>query len=272
MPRLRTARRLLLLLVHVLIGALLTPLVLSRRTGGALRTHPRVTSWWHNRLADILGVTITVSGPRPQPPALLASNHISWLDIVVLGGLTPTDFLSKDEVRRWPVIGWLAARSGTLFIRRGNGDAGSISAQIAQRLREDGLLTLFPEGTTTDGRELRPFFSRLFAAAIDTGTDVVPVTLRYHVDGAFDPFAPYTDDQTLLDNLRALIRRERTEVHVVFGIPITLAGHTRRQVAELARDAILNALHSDGQIPLRHRAPAAPGPGDADLDTAPGRT
>ncbi|MCG6965197.1 MAG: 1-acyl-sn-glycerol-3-phosphate acyltransferase [Chromatiaceae bacterium] len=257
MPAIRLTTRVLLLAVHVLLGLILTPLVLTRHAGGVLRTEPHVTSWWHNRLADILGVRVTVAGLRPTRPALLASNHVSWLDIVVLGGLTHTDFLSKYEVRRWPVIGWLAACSGTLFIRRGNGEAGTVTEQIARRLREDGLLTLFPEGTTTDGREVRAFFSRLFSAAIDTGTDVVPVALRYHIGGEFDPVAPYTDRQTLAENLGGLLRREHTEVHVVFGEPISLREHRRREVAELARSAIVEALNSPGQVPLARRAVAA---------------
>ena len=255
MRAIRVTRRLLLLAIHVLLGALLAPLILTRHAGGASRTHPYVTAWWHNRLADILGVRITLSGHRPRPPALLVSNHVSWLDITVLGGLTRTDFLSKYEIRNWPVIGWLAARSGTLFIRRGNGEAGTISEQIAQRLREDGLLTLFPEGTTSNGRQVRPFFSRLFAAAIDTGTDVVPVALRYHINGAFDPVAPFTDQQPLWTNLRGLLTREITEVHVVFSEPITHAGHTRRQVAELARGAIVSALESPVPSPLTRGEP-----------------
>ena len=78
--------------------------------------HPPYPSRCHLLVAqpptDILGVRVTVSGYRPRPPALLVSNHVSWLDIVILGGLTHTDFLSKDEVRRWPLIGWLAARAG----------------------------------------------------------------------------------------------------------------------------------------------------------------
>lgn len=249
----RVTWRGLVLTLHVLLGLLLTPLILTRHAGGVWRTHPVVTSWWHNRLADILGVRITVSGVRPQAPVLLVSNHVSWLDIVVLGALTPTDFLSKYEVRRWPVIGWLAARAGTLFIRRGNGEAAAISDQIARRLRDNGLLTLFPEGTTTDGSTVRPFFSRLFAAAIDTGTDVLPVALRYHIDGALDPVAPYTDQQSLADSMRRLIARERTEVHVVFGEPISLRDHTRKEVADLARTRIVQALASSDQVPLAQR-------------------
>jgi 1-acyl-sn-glycerol-3-phosphate acyltransferase len=255
---LRMTRRALLLAGHVLFGILLTPLI-QTRVAGRRRSNPFVTAWWHNRVADILGVTVTVAGHRPQPPALLVANHVSWLDIVILGALTPTDFLSKHEVRRWPVVGWLAERAGTLFIRRGDGQATAISDQIADRLSSQGLLTLFPEGTTTDGREVRPFFSRLFGAAVDTGTPVVPVALRYHVDGEFDPVAPYTGDQSLLDNLRGLLRREHTAVHVCFGRPIALAGRSRREVAETARHAIVEALqrHAEGrdlQPPVVSRA------------------
>ena len=252
----RVARRVVLASLHLLVGMIVTPVVVRRHQDGTLRTNPHITSWWHNRLADILGLHITVDGHRPEAPALLASNHVSWLDIVVLGGLTHTDFLSKYEVRRWPVIGWLADRSGTLFIRRGNHESASISAKIAQRLREDGLLTLFPEGTTTDGRDVRPFFSRLFSAAIDTGTDVVPVALRYHINGEYDPIAPYTDQQSPGDNMKGLLVRERTQVHVVFGEPITLRDHTRKQVADLVRTAVVEVVTAPAGSLLTHEVPA----------------
>lgn len=253
MSALGIARRVTLLALHTLLGVLLTPLILARHPHGVVGTSPTLIRWWHNRLADILAIGISVQGHRPLPPALMVSNHVSWLDITVLGSLTHTHFLSKHEVRDWPVIGWLAARAGTLFIRRGSGEAGNISTQIAERLRSDGLLTLFPEGTTTDGREVRPFFSRLFAAAIDTGTDVIPVTLRYHVDGAHDPVAPYTDDQTLLHNLRGLLAREKTQVLVTFGDPISLHDHSRREVAEQSRNAIVKTLAQSPAL----RPPAA---------------
>jgi len=253
MNKIRVIWRISLLITHLLTGMLITPLALSRRDSSGLHTNPYVTSWWHSRVADILGLRITVGGYRPPAPALLVSNHVSWLDIVVLGGLTHTDFLSKHEVRRWPVMGWLAARSGTLFIRRGQNEAGTIIEQIGERLRHRGMLTLFPEGTTTDGRDVRPFFSRLFAAAIDTGTEVTPVALRYHIDGEHDLLAPYTDNQSILENLRGLITREYTEVNVVFGAPIQHDGHSRKQIAELARDKIVGILNGPAQVPLRRR-------------------
>lgn len=251
----RVVWRSLLLGLHVLLGLLLSPLVRRSRGSADARTDPTVTSWWHNRAADILGVSVTVSGVRPGAPALLASNHVSWLDIVVLGGLTHTVFLSKYEVRRWPLVGWLAAAAGTVFIRRGEGEAGAIGGELARHLDRDAMLTLFAEGTTTTGEAVRPFFPRLFAAAVDTGTPVVPVTLRYHINGRHDDIAPYTGDQSLLDNLSGLLRRERTDVHVVFGQPIPVADNSRRQIARLARDRVVDALGNPGSIPL---APSAP--------------
>jgi lyso-ornithine lipid O-acyltransferase len=231
------------LILHLLLGLLLTPLVTRRQANGERRTDPLVTSWWHGRVARILKLEITHSGQTPQPPALIVSNHVSWLDIIVLGHLTPTCFLSKSEVRGWPVIGWLAARAGTLFIKRGGGQAASIGEAIGGRLQHDGLLTLFPEGTTTDGRDVRPFFSRLFAASIDTGTPIVPTSIRYHIDGHFDAVAPYIDDQTLGANMLGLMRRPRNQVHVHFGTPIECANVDRKTLAETARKAIVSSLH-----------------------------
>lgn len=249
---LRIARRAILLTLHVLLGVLITPLA-QRRVAGTWRTSPGVTSWWHTRTADILGIVVTVSGPKPRLPALLVANHVSWLDIVVLGALTPTVFLSKYEVRRWPVVGWLAARAGTLFIRRGDGEAGGITEQIAARLRGGAMLTLFPEGTTTDGRDVRPFFPRLLAAASSAQTPIVPVALRYHVGGDHDPVAPYTGDQSIADNLAGLMRRERTEVHVTVGDAILPGDRGRRELAQAAREAIVAALAKHAAGPFIDR-------------------
>ena len=240
----RAAARCVLLILHFLLGLVMTLLNGQRLNSDILRTNPRVTTWWQNRSCDILGIQITVSGYRPKPPVLMVSNHVSWLDIIVLNALTPTVFLSKSEVQRWPIIGWLATRAGTIFIRRGNGETHTVKAQIAERLQADELVTIFAEGTTTDGRQVRPFFPRLFAAAIETETPVVPVALRYHVDGDFDPIAPYTDNQTLLDNFLGLIGRPHTRVHITFGEPISVTGLHRRAAAQRAHSAVQEALYA----------------------------
>lgn len=248
---LRVIWRVLRLSLHLLVGIVLT-LLLSRRDkrNGRHQHNPYVVSWWHDRLLRILKVEVEVIGHRPQPPALMVSNHISWLDVPVLLSLCHTAFLAKSEIRDWPLIGWLAETAGTLFIRRGAGEANNISQSFAQRLDEEGLLTLFPEGTTTDGSDVRPFFPRLFASAIETGAPVAPVALRYHRDGVLDTQAAYTGKQSLAENLWIIIRRPRTQVRVAFTPCIRLAGLERKAAAEQARRAILDALHD----PALHKA------------------
>lgn len=236
--------RTLRLVLHVLLGALLTLLTARRDGQGGYRYHRGIVSWWHERLLHILAVQVTTTGSAPLPPALLVSNHVSWLDVPVLGSLTQTNFLSKDEVRRWPVIGWLAAASGTFFIRRGAGEAASVTEQIADHLASDGLLTLFPEGTTTDGNEVRPFFPRLFAAAVETRAPLVPVALRYHVNGELDTVAPYTGNQTLANNLWGIIRRPVTTVQVAYTPALQVDGLDRKAIAERARGQIVGALEA----------------------------
>jgi len=243
---LRVAWRGLRLILHLLLGIALT-LLFSRRdkVSGHYHHNPYIVSWWNERLCSILRVEIEVHGHRPQPPALIVANHVSWLDVPVLLSLSHTVFLAKAEIRKWPLVGWLSAAAGTLFIRRGAGDTQTITQLFSQRLDEDGLLTLFPEGTTTDGSDVRPFFPRLFAAAIDTGAPVAPVALRYHVSGELDTEVPYTGNQSLAENLWILLRRPRTQVRLVFTPHIHLVGLERRAAAELARRAISDALKSD---------------------------
>lgn len=244
MQTIRVIWRGVLLAFHLSLGMLLTPFVTRQDKQGYWLVNHRIASWWHGRVVRILGIEISTSGTPPVPPAMVVANHISWLDIILLGHLLPTCFLSKSEVRQWPVIGWLAMRTGTLFIRRGGGEAGSVSGTIGTHLQHEGMLTLFPEGTTTNGRHVRPFFSRLFAAAIETGAPLAPVAISYRVDGEHDPLAPYIGDQSLGENLLGLLRRRRSQVHIHFSPPIPSQGMTRKALGEQARNAIVQALEA----------------------------
>ncbi len=242
MRLLRIPWRTALIMLHLLAGVLLVPLASRRHSGSHRQADWRIARWWHQRLLRILNLRTEVHGEPPAPPALVVANHVSWLDITVLGCLLPTVFLSKAEVRRWPLIGWLAMHAGTLFIRRGSGQAAQIRAAIAEYLRHGGMLTLFPEGTTSDGRSAGPFFSRLFAAAIEAGVPVAPVALRYRVDGHHDPLAPYTGDQTLLANLLGLLGRHGSTVEVYF-LPLLASTDTdSKTLATRARETIVSVV------------------------------
>ena len=242
MHLLRIPWRTVLIMLHLLAGVLLVPVATRRNSGSRRQVDWRIVRWWHHRLLRILNLRIEVHGEPPAPPALVVANHVSWLDITVLGYLLPTAFLSKAEVRRWPLIGWLAMRMGTLFIRRGSGQSAQIRGAIAERLRHGSMLALFPEGTTSDGRSVRPFFSRLFAAAIEAGAPVAPVALRYRVDGHHDPVAPYTGDQTLLANLLGLLGRPGSTIEVHFLPLLASANSDSKTLATRAREAIVTVV------------------------------
>ena len=109
------------------------------------------------RLSRALPFRINVFGQLPDTSMLWVSNHVSWTDIALLGQLTPLSFLSKADVRGWPVAGWLAAKAGSLFIRRGAGDSQLIRQQMHHHLSQGLPLLMRPEGTTTDGRCVRIF-------------------------------------------------------------------------------------------------------------------
>jgi 1-acyl-sn-glycerol-3-phosphate acyltransferase len=235
----RVLLRCLLLVPHVLYG-LLRALTLRRQHIGAGvdLPDPEPVARWHGRLCRILGVDIRVSGEVPHRGALLAANHISWLDIPVLGSLTHSGFLSKAEVRRWPLVGRLAAAAGTLFIHRGAGEVREVTEAIRHRLVGDRQLVIFAEGTTTDGTGVRPFFPRLFGAAIDSGTPVIPVTIAYDLDGAADTAVAFIDDHPLTRSLWTVLRRKRTRARVVFHAPIDSTGMDRRSLAAAARTRV----------------------------------
>ncbi|HIE56218.1 MAG TPA: 1-acyl-sn-glycerol-3-phosphate acyltransferase, partial [Chromatiaceae bacterium] len=137
-----------------------------------------------------------------------------------------------------------ANASGTVFIRRGKGEAQQVAQAIAHRLRGDRQLAIFPEGRISGNSKVERFFPRLFSAAIDTGTPVVPVALRYIADGKIDQAVAYTPDRHFLAILFLLLMRRRSEVHLIYGEPIPPAGKDRRTLAEEARDAIQAALDS----------------------------
>jgi 1-acyl-sn-glycerol-3-phosphate acyltransferase len=199
---------------------------------------------WYRRGLAIAGVRVRCLGEPGPAPALVLANHVSWLDIPVVGSALDVRFLSKSEVARWPVVGFLARRNHTLFIRRGGHHTEQLSGQIAEALRQGERVVLFPEGTTTRGTEVRRFHPRLLAAAVDTGVPVQPIALDYgrEPDGSA-PRASYSGDDVLLSHAWWLLCRKSTSVTVRLLPMIHVSpGTTRSDLAETARTAIVRAL------------------------------
>jgi 1-acyl-sn-glycerol-3-phosphate acyltransferase len=200
---------------------------------GARASREVLAQRWHRRLLAILGVELRVEGLALREPHMTVANHVSWLDIPVLGALEATRFVGKSEIKDWPVAGWLASAGGTFFLRRGSGGSAPLINRLVPHLRAHGSVTLFPEGTTTDGSAVLPFHARLFAAAIAARCPVQPVTIQYGfaADGA--NIAPFIGNDSLAGHIVRLLRCPKLEVRVMYGPPL----HPHASRDELAREA-----------------------------------
>ncbi len=239
------------LILHLCTGVALVLLV-TLDWSGRIAPEP-LTRWWNTRLLKILNVRVRVRGQRPQGPHLIICNHISWLDISVVASNQLTRFVSKAEVGSWPIAGWLADAAGTFYIRRGAGGTKQLIQALAAHLRQDGSAMLFPEGTTTDGGGMLKFQPRLFAAAIDSGSPVQPVALRYGRAANGENIAAFVGDDRLIDNLRRLLRERELTVELTWCAPIQpQAGQDRAALAQAAHAAIC-AIVAPAQLPAATR-------------------
>jgi 1-acyl-sn-glycerol-3-phosphate acyltransferase len=232
------------LILHLLYGLCLVALVsLDWRR----RLSPeRLTHHWNGLLLKILRVRLSVRGQPAAGARILVCNHISWLDIPVLAACEQTRFVSKAEVRNWPIAGWLATAAGTFYIKRGAGGTKRLIQSMSQHLQQQGSVVLFPEGTTTVGDAVLRFQPRLFAAAIETGVPVQPVALRYGRGVNGDNIAPFVGDDDLLSNLLRLLREPGLEVELNYCAPIPSQTHDRAALARLAHAAVSEALAPAG--------------------------
>ena len=167
------------------------------------------------RVLRILNVEIKTRGPIPLK-GLLVCNHLSYLDILVISTVTPAIFISKSEVKRWPVFGWFAALSGTLFVdRTKRTDVARLNDEVAQVLEGGGLVVLFPEGTSSDGTNVLPFKSSLLEPATRRNHPLSVAFLNYSLpDGNVGEDVCYWGDMTLVPHLLNLFSKPRIGVNV----------------------------------------------------------
>jgi 1-acyl-sn-glycerol-3-phosphate acyltransferase len=140
----------------------------------------RITQAWARALLWLLGLQVESAGAMPTGHFLLVANHQSYLDILIVAARFPAQFVAKCEVSRWPLLGWLAASGGTIFIER-ESTASSVQCvyRVCRALRAGASIHVFPEGTTSNGTRVLPFKPLLLAAAVRTGTPVLPLTIKF---------------------------------------------------------------------------------------------
>lgn len=228
-----------LLLTAAIAGAL----ILAEQSMRRRISRPPWARRCFSMAARCAGFRISHQGMVASEPVLFVSNHISWSDIPVLGGMAPLRFLSKQEVRTWPIIGWLAAQAGTLFIRRGGGTAGRAREEIANSLKQGESVLVFPEGTTSAGVGVLPFHGKLLQAALDAGVPIQPISICYLRDGRPDPVAPFIGDDEFQNHLVRMLKRPATRVKVHFHpVMVPEPGESLGSLAARLREQVSRGL------------------------------
>ncbi len=228
-----------------LAGAFVVIALLFLFMGGPWAGFRRRSLWLHRATRIILralNVRFTIEGGALPRTGVVASNHVSYVDILVLGAATPQVFLAKAEVRRWPVFSWFARMAGTQFIDRNRkADVARQNADFVHIVQNDAVLTIFLEGTSTDGSTVRPFRSSLLEPAIVHRWPVTPAAIHYTCrggDAAQD--VCWWGDMGFFEHLLRLVRVDSVQAHLRFGTPVataedrkTLAAHLHREVVAL---------------------------------------
>jgi 1-acyl-sn-glycerol-3-phosphate acyltransferase len=248
--RLRPLRYLLRtppLLIHILIALPLALLVINP-VGARLRIRGQrldhwMTGWWSRWLVRCFGFRLRRIGQPLEGPVLFVANHVSWLDIELMHSQAFMCFVAKAEIGRWPLVGWLASRAGTIYHQRGSGHSlAAVMEVVVQRLREGLPVGVFPEGGTGAGDRVRTFHARIFQVAVDAGVPVQPVALRYGNDGRQDPRVPFGPRESFFANFLRVLGGPPMTAEVHFCTPLPAVADGRRRVAEAARSAICRAL------------------------------
>ena len=216
---------------------------------------------YHRMVRRLIGVRVKLIGHMPEAgPTLVVSNHVGWMDIVILSSVAPLSFVAKREVNGWPFFGSLARLQRTVFVRRDRRHAtGNSRDEMQERLKAGDTLVLFPEGTSNDGRSIQPFKSSFFGAAELTGVIIQPVTIAYSghrnlpMNGRLRPFYAWYGDMDLPPHLWQALAMGPIEVTVICHPPLSLSGEASRKALArhseaLVRQGLVAALHGPAEM------------------------
>nr|WP_201546927.1 lysophospholipid acyltransferase family protein [Psychrobacter lutiphocae] len=197
------------------------------------------------KMAAAFNIKVVEVEPMPTTQGLWAANHVSWMDIPVMGSVVPAFFLSKAEVEVMPAFGRLARACGSLFIKRGSGDSGKVSAQITEFLKKGYSVLFYPEGTTTDGTAIKSLYGKLLQAAIDADKPVQPVVICYVNDkGEMDDKIPFVGDTTFVQSFLTVMDSNPVTAYILPLEPLSSTGKTRDELTQELQQHMQQGLDS----------------------------
>ncbi len=225
------------IILHILFVIPLCVLILI----STKRQQEKIIQFWCKRLLSIFEIKVEVQGLNKllfnQKQYLMVANHISWMDIIVIQSIKPSIFVAKSDVASWPLFGWVAQMTGTIFIKREKvSDIKKALKKMKRRLIKRSVC-IFPEGTSTNGRYLLPFKSNLFQSSIDTNKSILPLCLRYKQKGMYSDKAAFIDDMSLVDSIMKI--KNENDITVVLDVlqPIRPRGN-RKELAVYVQEIL----------------------------------
>ena len=244
---LRTLWRLPLLLVHVFVALpitllLINPLCARLSLRGERLDHYAIRRWSAGMLR-VFGFRLKRYGTPLPGAALFVANHVSWIDITLMHSQRVMSFVAKAEISRWPVIGWLAGRGGTIYHHRGSNDSlHGVMHQMVEKLQGGQAVGVFPEGRTMNGSSIGVFHARIFQPAVVAGVPAQPVALKYGSHGNAQQIVAFAAGENFLANFLRLLGEPSRIAEVHFLEPIAAADDGRRRMADTCRERIIEAM------------------------------
>lgn len=209
---------------------------------------PRYNRIFCRNVAAAFHIEVVAVEPIPETHGLWAGNHVSWMDIPVMGSVVPAFFLSKAEVEKMPAFGRLARACGSLFIKRGSGDSGKVAGQITEFLEKGHSVLFYPEGTTTDGTHIKKIYGKLLQAAMDADKPIQPLVVCYVNDqGELDDQVPFVGDTSFTKSFLNVMDSGPVTAYILPLEKIETTGKTRDELTELLHQSMqqgLEDLHS----------------------------
>lgn len=248
MPRLfRYCYRIPLVAAHALLGLPFVLLLLNPWTArftvyGEPLDHWAV-GWWSRVLVRLFGLRMRRFG-TPLPGAVLfVANHVSWIDIPVLHSQRWMGFVAKAEIERWPLIGPVVSRAGTIYHHRGdNASLHGVMHQMLDRLQNGLAVGVFPEGRTHSGEHIGVFHARIFQPAILSGTPAQPVAVKYGEKGSAQRIMAFAEKESFVANLLRVLGEPTRVCEVHFLEPVASSEEGRRKIADLCRQRIIDVM------------------------------
>ena len=267
---LRYGLRVPVLLLHLLV-ALPVTIVLVMGAGDRWRLRSgerfdhRLIRWWSGVLVRVFGFRVSSRGEPVPGAVLLVANHITWLDIELIHSRRMACFVAKSEIERWPLVGWLTKRAGTIFHRRGSPESlGAVQQVMVERMRAGLAVAVFPEGGTGPGDHVRTFHARIFQAAIDAGVPAQPVALKFTRGGAPCTAVAFRERESFMGNFLRVLGDPVTDAEVLFLEPVAPEPAGRRRMAEACRNQIVRALGFAESRRSPSESPSEPATDDLD--------